>query len=161
MQLCSPFNAIRSENWPRFSVFVFRIILGGLSEFVGPSVDDRISIDLLDTAPDAFLEFLFCCHPAVAQDRAGEFGEETLDEVEPGAVFGCEGELEAAHRFSGEPSLGFSGDMRRMVVQDQLDRCSGRVSGIEELEEFDELAAAVTLLDQGVDLAGEQINTGQ
>jgi hypothetical protein len=61
----------------------------------------------------------------VAQDRAGEFGEETLDEVEPGAVFGCEGELEAAHRFSGEPSLGFSGDMRRMVVQDQLDRCSG------------------------------------
>jgi hypothetical protein len=38
------------------------------------------------------------------------------------------GELEAAHRFSGEPSLGFSGDMRRMVVQDQLDRCSGRVA---------------------------------
>src|ERR1700676_602175 len=38
-----------------------------------------------------------------ALGRAGEFGEETLDEVEPGAVFGCEGELEAAHRFSGEP----------------------------------------------------------
>ena len=97
----------------------------------------------------------------MAQDRAGEFGEETLDEVEPGAVFGCEGELEAAHRFGGEPSLGFSGDMRRMVVQDQLDRGSGRVSGIEELEEFDELAAAVTLLDQSVDLPGEQINPGQ
>jgi hypothetical protein len=31
--------------------------------------------------------------------------------------------------------------MRRVVVQDHLDRRIGRVSGIEELEEFDELAA--------------------
>src|SRR5450830_640143 len=43
---------------------------------------------------------------------------------------GREGELEAARRLSGEPSLGFSGDMRRMVVEDQLDRRTGRVSGI-------------------------------
>jgi hypothetical protein len=54
----------------------------------------------------------------VAQDRAGELGEEALGEVEPGAVFGREGELEAGGRLSGELSLGFSGDMRRMVVQD-------------------------------------------
>jgi hypothetical protein len=78
----------------------------------------------------------------VAQDRAGKLGEEALDQVEPGAVFGREGELEAAGRLSGEPSLGFSGDMRRMVVENQLDRRTGRVSGIEKLEEFDELAAA-------------------
>jgi len=39
-----------------------------------------------------------------------------------------------------------------MVVQDQLYRRVGRVSGIEELEEFDELAAAVAVFDQGVDL---------
>src|SRR4029077_12112489 len=42
-----------------------------------------------------------------------------------------------------------------------LDRCIGRVSGIEELEEFDELAAAVTVFDEGMDLASEQINPGQ
>jgi hypothetical protein len=30
------------------------------------------------------------------QDGAGEFGEEALDEIEPGAVLGREGELEAA-----------------------------------------------------------------
>src|ERR1700688_4622372 len=71
-----------------------------------------------------------------------------------------EGELEAARRLRGEPSLGFPGDMRRMVVENQLDRRTGRVSGIEKLEEFDELAAAVTLLDQGMDLPGEQINSG-
>lgn len=74
----------------------------------------------------------------MAQDRAGKLGEEALDEVEPRAVFGREGELEAARRLIGEPRLGFSGDMRRMVVQNQLDRRTGWVSGIEKLEEFDE-----------------------
>jgi hypothetical protein len=53
----------------------------------------------------------------MAQDRACELGEEALDEVEPGAVFGGEGEREAARRLSSEPGLGFSGDMRRVVVQ--------------------------------------------
>src|ERR1700732_5420486 len=97
----------------------------------------------------------------MAQDRAGELGEEALDEIEPGAVFGREGELEAARRLSGEPSLGFSGDMRRMVVENQLDRRTGRVSGIEKLEEFDELAAAGALLDPGRDLSRGQINSCQ
>src|SRR3984885_6358368 len=36
-----------------------------------------------------------------------------------------------------------------------------RIGGIEKLEEFDEFAAAVAILDQGVDLAGEQIDAGQ
>src|ERR1700758_1172045 len=97
----------------------------------------------------------------VAQDRAGELGEEALDEVEPGAVLGREGEREAARRLSGEPGLGFSGGMCRVVVQDQLDRCTGRVSGIEKFEEFNELATAVAVFDQGVALAGEQIDPGQ
>src|SRR5712675_2198795 len=118
----------------------------------------------LTSSMPSMMRSLSSCFDATRMWRRTEranLEEETLDEVEPGAVFGGEGELEAAHRFGGEPSLGFSGDMRRMVVQDQLDRCSGRVSGIEELEEFDELAAAVTFLDQGVDLAGEQIDPGQ
>ena len=94
----------------------------------------------------------------MVQDRAGKLREEALDEVEPGAVLGREGECEAARRLSSKPGLGFSGNMRRMVVQDQLDRRVGRVSGIEKLEEFDELAAAVALPDERVDLAGEQID---
>jgi hypothetical protein len=79
----------------------------------------------------------------VAQDRAGKLGEEALDEVEPGEVLGREGEREAARWLSSEPGMGFSVDMRRMVVQDQLDRRAGWICGIEKLEEFDELAAAV------------------
>jgi len=51
----------------------------------------------------------------MAQDRACELGEEALDEVEPGAVFGGEGEREAARRLRSEPGLGFSGDMREWL----------------------------------------------
>ncbi|MER9319066.1 hypothetical protein NKI31_26745 [Mesorhizobium sp. M0659] len=48
-----------------------------------------------------------------------------------------------------------------MIVEDQLDRRIGRISCVEKFEEFDELAAAMTLLNQGVDLPGEQIDPRQ
>ena len=35
-----------------------RIILGRLGEFVRPSVDDGVAIDVLDAEHDAFLELL-------------------------------------------------------------------------------------------------------
>src|SRR5579883_337218 len=51
--------------------------------------------------------------------------------------------------------------MRGMIIEDQLDCSPGRISGIEKLEEFDELSAAMAISNQGVDLAGEQINPSQ
>ena len=48
-----------------------------------------------------------------------------------------------------------------MIVEDQLDRSMGRISGIDQLEEFDELAAAMAISDQGVNLTGQQIDAGQ
>jgi hypothetical protein len=48
-----------------------------------------------------------------------------------------------------------------MIVENQLDRRMGRVGGIEKLEEFDELMAAMAILDQSVNLTGEQIDAGQ
>jgi hypothetical protein len=124
-------------------------------------MDDRMTIDILDTSHDAFLELLLGRYPDVAQDRTGELGEEALDEVEPGAVLGCEGELEATIRSRGEPGSGLSRDVRGMIVENQFDRSVGWIGGIEKLEEFDELSAAVAVSDQGMDLAGEQINSGQ
>jgi hypothetical protein len=35
-----------------------------------------------------------------------------------------------------------------MIIEDQLDRSVGRISGAETLEEFDELPAAVTVSDE-------------
>ena len=83
-------------------------------------------VDVVHGGHDAVLEFLFGGDADVAQDGAGELGEETLDEVEPRAVLGGEGELEAARGLFGEPSFRLLGDVRRMIVEDQLDRRMGR-----------------------------------
>ena len=48
-----------------------------------------------------------------------------------------------------------------MIVENQLDRGAGRIGSIKKLEEFDELPAAVAISDEGMDLAGEQIDPGQ
>src|SRR6516164_6567595 len=53
-----------------------------------------------------------------------------------------------------------SREMGGMVVKDELDRGVGGVTGIEEFEKRNEFAAAVAFLDQGVDMASEQIDPG-
>src|SRR6202048_5216598 len=141
--------------------FQVRIISGSVFEPVGPCVDDWVSINVIDGSHDAVLEFLFGSHADVAQNGAGELREEALDQVEPGAVLGREGKVEAAWRPGVEPGSGFPRNVCGMIVEDQLDRGAGRIGGIEKLEEFDELAAAVALPDERVDLAGEQIDPGQ
>jgi hypothetical protein len=72
-----------------------------------------------------------------------------------------EGEGETSARSSSEPSFGFSRDVCRMIVEDQLDSGVGRISGVEKLEEFDELAAAVAVADECMDLAIEQVDPSQ
>ena len=109
---------------------------------------------------DAILEFLFGCDADVAQDGAGELGEEAFDQVQPGAVLGREGELEAA-RSGGEPCIRLFGDVGGMIVEDQADRRVRRIGGIDQLEKVDELAAAVAVLDQSMDLASDEIDPGQ
>ena len=104
-------------------------------------MDDGVSIEVIHGGHDAVLEFLFGCDADVAQDGAGELGEEALDEIEPGAVLGREGEFESAGRLLGEPGFGLLGDVRRMIVEDQFDRRMAGIGGVEELEEFDEFAA--------------------
>jgi hypothetical protein len=120
-----------------------------------------MAIDVVNTRDDALLKLVLGGHPDVAQDRTGELGKEALNEVEPGGVLGREGELEAFGRPSGEPGSGFSRYVGGMIVEDQLDRGARRIGGIEQLEEFDELAAAAAVSDERMDLAGQQINSGQ
>ena len=76
-------------------------------------------------------------------------------------MLGREGEFEAADWLTGEPSLSLLGDVRGMIVEDQLDRRMGRIGGVEQLEELDEFAAAVAIPDEGVNLTGQQIDAGQ
>ena len=74
---------------------------------------------------------------------------------------GVKVKFETADRLTGEPSLCLLGDVRGMIVEDQLDRRMGRIGGVEKLEKFDEFAAAVAVLDQGVNPAGEQVDPSQ
>jgi len=92
------------------------------------------------------------------QYRARQLGKEAFDEIEPRSMGRCEGEREAPYRLRGEPGCGLARDMGGMVVEDDLDRGIGGVGHIEELEELDEFAAAVAVLDQVVDVTGEQID---
>ena len=48
-----------------------------------------------------------------------------------------------------------------MIIEDQLDRGSGRIGGVEKLEELNEFAAAVAILDQRVNPAGDKIDPSQ
>jgi len=48
----------------------------------------------------------------------------------------------------GEPDFCLARDMRGMIVEDEVDRGVGRIGFVETLEEGDELAAAMAVLDQ-------------
>jgi hypothetical protein len=66
-------------------------------------VNDGILVEVVHGSHDAILEFLFGGDTDVAEDGAGELGKKALNEIEPGAVFRCEGEFEAAGGLTGEP----------------------------------------------------------
>ena len=70
----------------------------------------------------------------------------------------CEGE--AANGLRRQPARGLARDMGGMIVENDLDRGVGRIGGIEQLEKFNEFAAAVAFLDEGVNVTGEPIDTG-
>jgi hypothetical protein len=52
-------------------------------DFVAPSVDDWLTIDVADEGDQAFLEFVFGADADMAQHRTRQLGEEALDEIEP------------------------------------------------------------------------------
>ena len=91
-----------------------------------------MAVEFIHGGDDAILEFLFRCDTDMAQHRSGEFGEETLDEIEPGTVCRRKNEFEAAGRLFGEPGLGLFGNVRRMIVENQPDRRVGRIGGIDK-----------------------------
>ena len=124
-------------------------------------MDDGISVEVIEIGHDPGLEFGLGGDADVAEHGSRHLGEEAFDEVEPRAVFRREHEGEASLRLSGDPGCGFLGNMGRVVVEDQLDGGFRRVGCIELLEEADELARAVTVLDAGMHAPGEQIDAGQ
>jgi hypothetical protein len=124
-------------------------MLSGNIDFVhlvAPAEDNRILVHGFDSLDDACDEFLLTFDANIAQEVAGYLAEEHPDQVEPGPVFGRKHKLEA-FRSAEQIALGFLGDMRRVVVQqNQADFPILWVAFVEELEKLDKLPAAVTLL---------------
>src|SRR5277367_4401414 len=78
---------------------------------------DGIAVYAIDLRQDAPFELLFVGDANVAQHRAGELGEEAFDEIEPGAMFGQEGECEASLRLLSQPGPGFLGLVGGVIVE--------------------------------------------
>src|SRR5215468_2174680 len=129
-------------------------------EFVAPPMNDRVAIEITDEFDDALLQLVCRVDTDVAEYGARRLGEKTLNEVEPGTVFGGEHKGEAAVRLSGQPGLGLPRDMRRVIVQNDLDRRRGWVGRVENFEELDELATAMAIRDERVHSTGKQIDAG-
>src|SRR5271163_2402846 len=91
---------------------------------------DGIAVYAIDLRQDAPFELLFVGDANVAQHRAGELGEEAFDEIEPGAVFGQEGECEASLRLLSQPGPGFLGlVLQYAYISDPDGRTAWRRSG--------------------------------
>ena len=69
-------------------------------------------------------------------------------------MFGGEHKREAAVRLNGQPRLGLPRDVRRVIVQNDLDRSCGRIGSVEDFEELNELATAMAVLDDGMNFKG-------
>ena len=107
-------------------------------------MDDGIAIEFIHGGHDAVLKFLFGRDADVAKHGAGELGEEALDEIEPGAVFGRVDERRSVLRTAGRAKPCLLGYVGGMIVEDELDRGRGRMGGVEQLQEFDEFARAMS-----------------
>ena len=69
-------------------------------------MNNGVLVEIVHGGHETILEFLLGRDADVAQHRAGEFGKDALDQVEPGAMLGREGEFEAVRGLIGETDLG-------------------------------------------------------
>src|SRR5271169_6393124 len=135
-----------------------RLLSRGLADLVGPAMDDRVAVEFIEVGDNPGFELGFGGDTDVAEHRSRHLREEALDKIEPRPVFRREHEAETALWLAGNPGLGLLGDMGGMIVEDQFDGGISRVGGIEPLEEADELARAMAVLNRGVDLSSKQVD---
>ena len=75
-------------------------------------MNDGVLVEVVHGGHETILELLLGGDADVAQHRARQLRKETLDQVEPGAMFGGKSEFEAVRGLIGEPGSGLLGDVR-------------------------------------------------
>ena len=106
---------------------------------------DRRSIHLSNSKQDSLFEFRFGFDPDLPQKRARHLPKQGFHQIEPGAMLGRVNVREAVGPRC-QVGARFFRDVRRVIVQDDPNRHSGRVVGIQILQQRDKLPAAMPLL---------------
>ena len=125
----------------------------------GPCEGLRLGIMLADEAVDGGLEIDGGMEDAAFEPPLRELGKEAFNCVEPGA--GCWHEVECPAGVAVEPSAHLRVLVCGVVVEDRVDLFVDRDSGLDGVEEADELLMAVTLHVTADDGAVEDIQRGE
>lgn len=70
-------------------------------------------------------------------------------------------EIEPKNHGREQPSLCFFGDMQRVIVENELDRCAGRAGGVELFHGGKEFVRPMPVFDAGVHHARQKIDAGE
>ena len=124
-------------------------------------MDDRLTVDLVKGGRDTVFQFVPECDADMAEHGTGEPVEETLHEIDPGAVLGRGHECEATIARLGEARLGLSRDVGGMSPADEPDCGCRRIGSIELSGKRPELARTWAFVDTGMNRAGQKIDVGQ
>jgi hypothetical protein len=120
-------------------------------------VDNGFSIGIIEVGEDPGFEFILGCDANAAEHGSSLLGEEAFHKIEPGPMFRGKYKGKAALWLGGKPPVCFLGDVRGVVVEDQLDGGVRRISGVEFLEKPDELPRTMPILDTGMNLVSRSI----
>ena len=102
-----------------------RLLSRCLGRFVSPSVDNGLSVDVVEVGEDSRFKLGLGGDAYLAEHRSGHFGEEAFDQVEPRAVLGGEHEREPARRLGIDPGLGLLRDTTSRAKVTGLSKVTG------------------------------------
>ena len=117
----------------------------------GPDERLGIGVGIGDEVVNCILEFLEGTEDATLDAARGREREQTFDGVEPGGR--SRGEVEDKTRVAREPFQHLGMLVRGVVIDDGVDGEFGRRSGIDDVEEADELLMTMMLHALAEDLA--------
>jgi len=117
-------------------------------------------IDFRDSQQDTFAQFFPGMDSDMTQKGPRHLAKEGLHNIEPRAMFGCQHVVEAVGA-SRQKGLGFFGDVRRMIVQNDPYGAVGRIVLVQILKQSDEFAAAMSPLNARRDVTLVQVQRRQ
>src|SRR5258708_5754396 len=117
-------------------------------------------IDFRDSQQDAFAQLFPGTDSDVTQKGASHLAKEGLHNIKPRSMFGCQHVLEPVGAGC-QKGLGFLGDVRRMVVQNDPYGAVGRIVLVQILKQSDKFAAAMSPLNARSNVALVQVQRRQ